>query len=188
MQKKKKMERRTKRIVFLYIIFLFATSIVKGQVLELYNPIIITYRSGILNNEKVNVGIFDYFKQDTSKMKFEYLRYDSDKESLYKYDNIKNTFQKIICFKSENFKSQEKIKLGVFDEFNLTREDPKNFIASSPYGKYPSHRKIINSIQILQKTKKKLILRINYQDEFEWKYFGILILTDYKYENLEDDE
>jgi hypothetical protein len=188
MQKKKKMTRKIKKITFLYILFLSFTSIVKGQVLEFYNPIIVTYRSGILNDEKVNVGIFDYFKQDTSKMKYEYLKYDSDKESLYKYDDTKNVFQKIICLKSENFKSQEKIKFGIFDEFDLSRENSKSFVASSPYGKYPSHHKIINSIDILQKTKKRLIIRINYQDEFEWKYFGILILTDYKYENLEDDE
>ncbi|MDP9960052.1 hypothetical protein [Chryseobacterium lathyri] len=182
------MTRKIKKKIFLYILFLSFTNIVKGQVLEFYNPIIVTYKAGTLNNEKVNLGIFDYFKQDTSKMKYEYLKYDSDKESLYKYDDIKKVFQKIICLQSENFKSREKIKLGIFDDFNLVKENSKNFIASSPYGKYPSHHKIINSIEILQKTKKTLILRVNYQDEFEWKYFGILVLTDYKYENLEDDE
>ncbi|GEN73203.1 hypothetical protein CLA01_32750 [Chryseobacterium lathyri] len=188
MQKKTKMTRKIK-IVFLFILLLsFTNNIVKGQILEFYNPILVTYKSGILNNEKINLGIFDYFKQDTSKMKYEYLKYDSDKESLYKYDNASKIFQRIICLKAESFKSQEKIKLGIFDEFNLVKKDSKSFIASSPYGKYPSHHKIINSIEILQKTKKTLILKINYQDQFEWKYFGILVLTDYKYENVEDDE
>lgn len=182
------MTRRIKQTAFLYILLLSLTNIVKGQILEFYNPIVVTYKSAVLNNEKVNLGIFDYFKQDTSKMKYEYLKYDSDKEGLYKYDDTNKDFQKIICLKSENLKSQKKIKLGIFDEFNLAKENSKSFIASSPYGKYPSHHKIINSIEILQKTKKTLILRINYQDEFEWKYFGILVLTDYKYENLEDDE
>jgi len=171
----------------LYIILLSFTNIVKGQILEFYKPIIVTYKSGMLNNEKINLGVFDYFKQDTSKMKYEYLKYDSDKESLFKYDETNKIFQEIICLKAKNFKSQ-KIKLGIFDECNLTKENSISLIASSPYGKYPSHHKIINSIEILQKTKKTLILRINYQDEFEWKYFGILVLTDYKYENVDDEE
>ncbi|ALR31259.1 hypothetical protein ATE47_12330 [Chryseobacterium sp. IHB B 17019] len=182
------MTRKIKKTAILYILLLSLTTMVKGQILEFYKPIIVTYKSGILNNDKINIGVFDYFKQDTSKMKSEYLKYDSDKESLYKYDDVNKKFQKIICLKSESFKSQEKIKLGIFDEFNLAKESSKNFIASSPYGKYPSHHKIINSIEILQKTKKTLILKINYQDEFEWQYLGILVLTDYKYENLEDDE
>jgi|GEM_PF-1655029 len=187
MQKKKKMRKKI-NLIPLYIIILSFAIPVKAQILEFYRPIIVTYKPGILNNEKVNLGVFDYFKQDTSKMKYEYLKYDSEKESLFKYDDTNNAFQKIICLKSGNFKSQEKIKLGIFDEFNLLKENSKSFIASSPYGKYPSHHKIINSIEILQKTKKTLILKIHYQDEFEWKYFGILVLTDYKYENLEDDE
>lgn len=182
------MIREIRKTAFLSILFLSFVNLVKGQILEFYKPIIITYKSGMLNNEKIDLGIFDYFKQDTSKMKFEYLKYDSDKETLYKYDDVSKSFKEIMCLRSGNFKSQEKIRLGIFDEFNMIRESPKNFVASSPYGKYPSHHKVINSIEILQKTKKKLILRINYQDEFEWKYFGILILTDYKYENLEDDE
>lgn len=182
------MIREIKKIAFLSILFLSFVNLVKGQILEFYKPIIITYKSGMLNNEKIDLGIFDYFKQDTSRMKFEYLKYDSNKEALYKYDDVSKNFQKIMCLRSENFKSQEKIKLGIFDEFNMIRESPKSFVASSPYGKYPSHHRVINSIEILQKTKKTLILRINYQDEFEWKYFGILILTDYKYENLDDDE
>ena len=182
------MKNQIKKITFVYILFLSFTNIVKGQILEFYKPIIVTYKSGVLNNDKINIGLFDYFKQDTSKMKSEYLKYDSDKESLYKYDGTSQKFQKIICLNSESLKSQEKIKLGIFDEFNLARESNKKLIASSPYGKYPSHHKIINSIEILQKTKKTLILKINYQDEFEWKYFGILVLTDYKYENIEDDE
>ncbi|MDR4953821.1 hypothetical protein REB14_16700 [Chryseobacterium sp. ES2] len=181
------MIKEIKKITFLSVLLLSFINLVQGQVLEFYRPIIITYKSEILNNEKINLGMFDYLKQETSTMKSEYLKYDSDKESLYKYDGVSKSFQKIICLKSDNFKSQEKIKLGIFDEFNLVKENSKSFIASSPYGKYPSHHKIINSIEILQKTKKTLILRINYQDEFEWKYFGILVLTDYKYENLEDD-
>ncbi|MFS4429059.1 hypothetical protein [Chryseobacterium sp. S90] len=153
------MTSRIKKTTFLLILFLPFTSIIKGQILEFYNPIVVTYRSGMLNNEKVNAGIFDYFKQDTSKMKYEYLKYDSDKESLYKYDDTKNSFQKILCLKSENFKSLKKIKLGIFDEFNLTRENSKSFIASSPYGKYPPHHKIVTSIDILQKTKE-----VNYKN------------------------
>jgi len=175
-------------LILLYVVASSFISPLKAQILEFYKPIIITYRTGILNNEKVDLGVFDYFKQDTSKMKYEYLKYDSEKEILYKYNDSSKVFQKIICLKPENLKSQKKIKLGIFDEFNLTKENSKSFIASSPYGKYPSHHKVINSIEILQKTKKTLILRINYQDEFEWKYFGILVLTDYKYENIEDDE
>lgn len=181
------MGKRIKLLIFLYIIFVGSFSFMKGQVLEFYKPIIVSYRKGILNSEKIDLGVFDYFKQDTSKMKYEYLRYDSDKESLYKYDNANKSFQKIICLKAENFTSQEKIKLGIFDEFSLKQENSKSFIALPPYGKYPSHRQIIKSIEILQKTKKTLILKINYQDEFEWKYFGILVLTDYKYENIEDE-
>ncbi|WP_426480691.1 hypothetical protein [Chryseobacterium sp. R2ACT005] len=84
------------------------------------------------------------------------MKYDSDKEALYKYDDVDKRFQKIMCLGSENFKSQEKIKLGIFDEFNILRESPKNFVASSPYGKYPSHHKVINSIEILQKNKEDI--------------------------------
>lgn len=183
------MKKRNNFIIFLYLVLISCCiNTMKGQILEFYKPIIISYRSGLLNKEKIDFGIFDYFKQDTSKMKYEYLKYDSDEESIFKYDNESKSFQKMICFKSGDFRSQEKIKLGIFHEFNLTQQDSKNLIAFSPYGKYPSHIQIIKSIEILQKTKKTLILRINYQDEFEWKYFGILVLTDYKYENLEDDE
>lgn len=183
------MRKRNNFIIFLYVILIgCCTNKIKGQILEFYKPIIISYRQGVLKKEKVDLGIFDYFKQDTSKMKYEYLKYDSDEESVFKYDSESKFFQKIICFKSGDFRSQEKIKLGVFHEFNLAQQDSKNFIASSPYGKFPSHIQIIKSIEVLQKTKKTLILRINYQDEFEWEYFGILVLTDYKYENLEVDE
>ncbi|MGN7863599.1 hypothetical protein [Chryseobacterium sp. 22458] len=183
------MKKRNNFIIILYLVLISCcTNRAKAQILEFYKPIIISYRPGLLNKEKIDIGIFDYFKQDTSKMKYEYLKYDSDDESIFKYDNESKSFQKIICLKSGDFRSQEKIKLGIFHEFNVIQQDPKNFIASSPYGKYPSHVQIIKSIEVLQRTKKKLILRINYQDEFEWKYFGILVLTDYKYENLEDDE
>ncbi len=187
MQEKRK---KTKLIIFLYVLIMCFTSMVKGQILEFYKPIIVTYKTGTLNNEKIDLGIFDYFKQDTSKMKYEYLKYDSDKGVLYKYDELNKVFQTILCLNNQNFNSKEEIKLGMFDGFVLKRENSVNFIATSPYGdgRYPSHHKIIKSIDILQKTKKTLVLRINYQDEFEWKYFGILVLTDYKYENLEDDE
>lgn len=177
-----------KKKIFIYILILCFIGNVKGQILEVYKPIIVSYKSGVLNNEKINLGIFDYFKQDTSKMKFEYLKYDSDKEILYKYDETNKIFQTILCMKNQNFKSKEEIKLGILDGFILTRENSNSFIATSPYGRYPSHHKIIKSIEILQKTKKRLIIKVNYQDEFEWKYFGILVLTDYKYENIEDDE
>ena len=183
------MKKRNKFKIFLYIIFTICfTNKMTAQILEFYKPIIISYKTGLLNNKKIGIGIFDYFKQDTSKMQYEYLKYNSVEESLSKYDNKSKSFQNIICFKSGDFKSQEKIKLGIFDEFNIIRESSNNFVASSPYGKYPSHHKVINSIEILQRTKKTLILKINYQDEFEWKYFGILILTDYRYEKLESDE
>ncbi len=169
---------------------LFFVGNIKGQILEVYKPIIVTYRLGTLNNEKINLGIFDYFKQDPSKMKYEYLKYDSDKGVLYKYDESNKTFQTILCLNATSFKSQQEIKLGMFDEFILKQENANSFIATSPYGdgRYPSHHKIIRSVEILQKTKKRLIVRVNYQDEFEWKYFGILVLTDYKYENIEDEE
>ncbi|RXM49629.1 MULTISPECIES: hypothetical protein [unclassified Chryseobacterium] len=183
------MKKRNNLIILVYIMLIgFCTNKMQGQILEFYKPIIVSCRAGVLNNEKVDLGIFDYFKQDISKMKYEYLKYDSDKESLFQYDDVSKSYQNIIYFKSENFIFQEKIKLGIFNEFNLTQENSKKFIASSPYGKYPSHSQVIKSIEVLQKTKKNLILKINYQDEFEWKYFGILVLTDYKYEKLEDDE
>ncbi|WP_312509295.1 hypothetical protein [Chryseobacterium culicis] len=183
------MQKRSKFKIFLYVIFTVCfTNKMTAQILEFYKPIIISYKTGLLNSKKVDIGIFDYFKQDTSKMQYEYLKYNSDEESLSKYDNKSKSFQNIICFKSGDFKSQEKIKLGIFHEFNLAKEDDANFIASSPYGKYPSHIQVIKSIKVLQKTKKTLILKIDYQDEFEWKYFGILILTDYRYEKLESDE
>lgn len=183
------MEQIKKNILIQILILCFVGSI-KGQILEVYKPIIVSYKSGFLNNEKIDLGIFDYFKQDTSKMKNEYLKYDSDRGVLYKYDVANKVFQAILCLKAPNYKSKEEIKLGMFDGFVLTKENSNSFKAGSPYGdgRYPSHHKIITSIDILQKTKKKLIVRVNYQDEFEWKYFGILVLTDYKYENLEDDE
>ncbi|WP_263602854.1 hypothetical protein [Chryseobacterium sp. PET-29] len=183
------MEQIKKKILIYFLILFFAGS-VKGQILEFYEPIVVTYKSGLLNNQKIDLGIFDYFKQDTSKMKYEYLKYDSDKGVLYKYDDTNKISQTILCLNNQNYKSKEEIKFGMFDGFILKRENSNTFIASSPYGngKYPSHHKIIKSIDVLQKTKKKLIIRVNYQDEFEWKYFGILVLNDYKYENLEDEE
>lgn len=184
------MEKIKKGILIHILIMLFFVGNTKGQILEVYKPIIVTYRSGMLNNEKINLGIFDYFKQDPSKMKCEYLKYDSDKGVLYKYDESNKTFQTILGLNATNFKSRQEIKLGMFDGFVLTQENSNSFKATSPYGdgRYPSHHKIIRSIEILQKTKKRLIVRVNYQDEFEWKYFGILVLTDYKYENIEDEE
>ncbi|MDQ0781692.1 hypothetical protein [Chryseobacterium sp. W4I1] len=179
-----------KRKAFIYILLLCFAGNAKAQILEFYEPIIVTYKSGMLNNEKIDLGIFDYFQDDTSKMKYEYLKYNSDKEILSKYDSDNMTFQTILCLSTPNFKSKQEIKLGMFDGFVLTRENSGSFIATSPYGngRYPSHHKIIKSIDVLQKTKKTLIIRVNYQDEFEWKYFGILVLKDYKYENLEDEE
>lgn len=176
--------------IFTYILLLCFAGNVKGQVLELYKPIIVSYKSGVLNNEKIDLGIFDYFKQDTSKMKYEYLKYDSDKGILYKYNVGNKVFQTILCLNTPNYKSKEEIKFGMFDGFVLTKENSNSFKAGSPYGdgRYPSHHKIIKSIDILQKTKKRLIIRVNYQDEFGWGYFGILVLNDYRYENLEDEE
>jgi hypothetical protein len=170
-----------KNIVFLAILFL--SNIAKAQILEFYQPIVVTYDSAILNNERVSIGIFDYFENDASKMKYEYLKYDSEKEVLYKYNDTLKSFQKMICLQTDNFDVQKNIKLGIFDEFNLQRQGENFFITKSPYGGYPSHHRIINSIEILSKTKKDLILRVNFQDEFEWKYFGILVLKDYKYAN-----
>ncbi|TXF79606.1 hypothetical protein [Chryseobacterium sp.] len=183
------MEQIEKKIMIHILIVCFIGNI-KGQILEFYEPIVVTYKSELLNTEKIDVGIFDYFKQDTSKMKYEHLKYDSDKEILYRYDEANKIFKTILCLKDQNFKSKEEIKLGIFDGFVLTRESSNSFKATSPYGdgRYPSHHKIIKSIDILQKTKKRLIIRVNYEDEFEWKYFGILVLTDYKYENVEDEE
>lgn len=177
-------------LVILYMIISSFTNPLEAQVLEFYKPIIITYKEGVLNNEKINLGIFDYFKQDNSKMKFEYLKYDSDNGSLLKYNESNKDFQTILYLKKQNFKSQQEIKLGMFDGFILTQENSNSFKATSPYGdgRYPSHHKIIRSIEILEKTKKRLIVKVDYQDEFEWKYFGILVLKDYKYEDLEDEE
>lgn len=165
----------------LFILLLCLVGTVKGQIIEVYQPIVVTYDSAILNNEKVNIGIFDHFENNVSKMKQEYLKYDSEKEVLYKYNDTIKSFQKIICLKSDNFEVQKNIRLGIFDEFNLQRQSKNMFIAKSPYGGYPSHQIIVNSIEILSKTKKHLILKVNFQDEFEWKYFGILYLEDYKY-------
>ncbi|WP_102981180.1 hypothetical protein [Chryseobacterium scophthalmum] len=108
--------------------------------------------------------------------------YDYEKEILYKYNDTIKAFQKVICLQPDNFDIQKNIKLGIFDEFNLQRQGEDVFIAKSPYGGYPSHHRIVNSIEILSKTKKDLILKVNFQDEFEWKYFGILVLKDYKYD------
>lgn len=179
-----------KKKIFIHILILCFAINVKGQVLEFYEPIVVTYKSGVLNNEKIDIGIFDYFQEDTSKMEYEYLKYDSDKGGVYKYDRTNKIFQTILCLNTPNYKSKEEIKFGMFDGFILKGENANSFIAMSPYGdgRYPSHHKIIKSIDILQKTKKKLIIRVNYQDEFGWRYFGILVLNDYRYENLEDEE
>jgi hypothetical protein len=179
-----------KKKIFIYILILCFAINVKGQVLEFYEPIVVTYKSGVLSNEKIDIGIFDYFQENTSKMEYEYLKYDSDKGVLYKYDVANKVFQTILCLNNPSYKSKEEIKFGMFDAFILSRENSNSFKATSPYGdgRYPSHHKIIKSIDILQKTKKALIIRVNYQDEFEWKYFGILVLKDYRYENLEDEE
>ncbi|VXB14535.1 hypothetical protein [Chryseobacterium sp. 8AT] len=107
--------------------------------------------------------------------------YDYEKEILYKYNDTIKAFQKVICLQPDNFDIQKNIKLGIFDEFNLQRQGEDVFIAKSPIGGYPSHRRIVNSIEILSKTKQDLILKVNFQDEFEWKYFGILVLEDYKH-------
>ena len=92
-------------------------------------------------------------------MEYEYLKYDSDKGVLYKYDQPNKVFQTVLCLNNQNFKSKEEIKLGMFDGFVLKQDNANNFTAMSPYGdgRYPSHHKIIRSIEILQKTKKRLI-------------------------------
>ncbi|WP_378106678.1 hypothetical protein, partial [Chryseobacterium sp. sg2396] len=75
---------KIKKGILIHILILCFVGTIKGQILEVYRPIIVTYKSEILNNKKIDIGIFDYFKQDTSKMKYEYLKYDSDKGVLLK--------------------------------------------------------------------------------------------------------
>nr|WP_315029432.1 hypothetical protein [uncultured Chryseobacterium sp.] len=176
---KKNMNKKNK--ILLFLIFSCLTFI-KGQDLKLFTPIIITnLSSDIINNEKVNKVVLDYYNPNPNEMESNLLKYCSDEGVLYLFDVEQKKFKTFLNFKkvdrvisSENF-------LGIFKYFNLIKETDKFFLASSSTGSYPSHYERINSIEILEKSQKFLILKINYSDIYDFKGYGVLVLQDYKY-------
>lgn len=176
-----------RKYIFFFILILFP-NIFDSQVLEAYTPILIVNNKGIIfNNEKVDEVSLDYYTPNENDLIKDYFRYDSDACTLYLFDK-KEKKNKVFLSLKQNDTKFTKNKVGVFEYFDLVRKDKNNFIALPSYGVYPSHTLQIKSVEILSQTKKKLILKFNYLDIFAWKSFGVLIFTDYKYENFEDNE
>ncbi|MGE8525351.1 hypothetical protein [Chryseobacterium rhizosphaerae] len=165
------------------IVLLFCNLLVNAQDLKLFNPILIsnlTYE--IVNNEKVNRVVLDYYNPKVDQMDINYLKYSSDNNTLYLYNTEKNEFKTFLVFDQEGKTISFGNFLGIFRYFNLKQKSANCFLATSTTGNYPSHIEKINSIDILEKNKRFLIIKINYSDIYDFKGYGVLVLQDYKYE------
>lgn len=156
---------------------------VKAQDLKLFTPILISdIKSIMVNGEMNNQAIVDYFNPDFNKMRKEVLKYSSDSNALNLYDSESNSYKPFLFLNKKNKEIvSTKNNFGVFRSFNLIKKNDRFFEAVSSTGSYPSHFERIKSIEILEKSKKFLIIKINYSDIYGYKGYSVLVLLDYKY-------
>lgn len=167
----------------LFLILLGYLNFFKSQDLKIYAPILISnLPNGNINNERVDKVVLDYYNPNVNNMEVNFLKYSSDDNKLYLFDSNKNEFKTLLDFslKIENVVSSENF-LGLFKKFNVIKKLDNKFIILSATGSYPSHFEKINSIEVLEKDKQFLIVKINYVDIYDFKGYGVLVLRDYKY-------
>lgn len=175
----KNITKKSKILFFLTFSFFYFS---KGQDLKLFTPIIISnLPNGMINNEKVNKVVLDYYNPNSNEMNFNLLKYSSDDDTLYLFDKEQNKFKLFLNFKNPGKVTSSENFLGVFRYFDLTHKSENCFTASSTSGNYPSHIEKISSIEILEKSKKLIIIKVNYSDIYDFKGYGVLVLQDYKY-------
>ncbi|ALR31261.1 hypothetical protein ATE47_12340 [Chryseobacterium sp. IHB B 17019] len=167
--------------ILLFLILGFI-NFAQGQDLKLFSPIVISnLPNDIINNEKVNKVILDYYNPEANKMELSFLKYSSDDNVLYLFDSEKKGFKPFIYFNKIGKNVSTENFLGIFRYFDLTQESERCFKASSASGNYPSHFEKIDSIEVLEKDKRFLIIKINYSDIYDFKGYGVLVLQDYKH-------
>jgi hypothetical protein len=171
-----------KRNRILFILFFLYVYTIRGQELKLFTPILISnLQTEIIDGERVNKVVLDYYNPDVNKMETFFFKYSSDDNTLYLFNSEYKEFRNFLNFNKIGKKVSSENFLGIFRYFNLIQESEKCFKALSTTGNYPSHFEKINSIEVLEKDKKFLILKINYSDVYDFKGYGILVLQDYKY-------
>ncbi|GEN75074.1 hypothetical protein [Chryseobacterium hagamense] len=153
----------------------------QSQDLKVFSPILISnLPNGNINNEKVNKVVLDYYNPNVKDMQCDFLKYSSDDKTVYIFDQDKKVFKSFLSFQNnEKIISKENF-LGIFRNFTVVKENEKSFKVISSTGNYPSHFEKINSIEILEKSKRFLILKVNYSDVYDFKGYGVLVLQDYK--------
>ncbi|UQB69960.1 hypothetical protein [Epilithonimonas zeae] len=167
------------KIIISIFILLLTSNIFFSQDLRLYTPIlIVNAKDTIIDGNKVNKVVADYYNPDFKKMEKEYLRYDSNSQVVEIYDKKSNFFKPFINLKFQG----ETIEnyFGMFKYFKIIQNTKNEFKTSSATGNFPSHFEKINSIEILQKEKRYLILKFNYSDIYGFRGFGVLSLTDFQ--------
>lgn len=172
-----------KKNKILFFLMLICMNFVKAQDLKLFTPILISdTKSIMINGEMNNQAIVDYFNPDFNKMRKEVLKYSSDSDALNLYDSESNSYKPFLFLNKKNKEIvSTKNNFGVFRSFNLIKKNDRFFEAVSSTGSYPSHFERIKSIEILEKSKKFLIIKINYSDIYGYKGYSVLVLQDYKY-------
>ena len=166
----------------LYILLFCFLNFFKGQDLKMYSPILISnLPNGNINNEKVNKVILDYFNPNIDGMQSDFLKYSSNDNTLYIYDRDKKVFKSFLNFEMKGKIISKENFLGIFRNFSVIRDSENKYKVMSSTGNYPSHFEKINSIEILERSKRFLILKINYSDIYDFKGYGVLILQDYKH-------
>jgi len=167
----------------LFFLVLICMNFVKAQDLKLFTPILISdIKSIMINGEMNNQAIVDYFNPDFNKMRKEVLKYSSDSNALNLYDSESNSYKPFLFLNKKNKEIvSTKNNFGVFRSFNLIKKNDRLFEAVSSTGSYPSHFERIKSIEILEKSQKFLIIKINYSDIYGYKGYSVLVLQDYKY-------
>lgn len=178
------MKKNMKKIIVSSLIILLTSwnAYFHCQDLKLFTPILISnLPDGCINNEKVSKVILDYFNPNLAKIEASFFKYSSDENILYLYSFDKKEFKAFLKFNSIGEKVSLENYLGVFRYFSLIQESNETFISVPTTGNFPSHSERITTIEILERNKKFLIVKINYSDIYGFKGYGILIFQDYKY-------
>lgn len=169
------------KIISSIIIVLFNTisNNLFSQNLRLFEPILIANaKDTVIDGNRINKVIADYYNPDFKKMNKEYLRYNSKSQIVEIYDKKSSAFKSFINL---NFQGETKENyFGVFKYFKITQRIDNEFKISPTSGNFPNHFQKINSIEILQKEKNYIIVKFNYSDIYGFKGYGVLNLTDFQ--------
>jgi len=163
-------------------IFILLLSIISNnlfsQDLRFFEPILIANaKDTVLDGNRINKVIADYYNPDFKKMTKEYLKYNSESQTVEIYDKKSKIFKPFIYI---NFQGETTENyFGVFKYFKIIQKSKDEFIIFPTSGNFPSHFQRINSIEVLQKEKNIIILKFNYSDIYGFKGFGVLNLTDF---------